>query len=71
MILVSPWARRGHIASDTLEFSSVIKMIETIWDLPSLTERDRRAADMLNLFDFEGDPAPRAIRQPRDCDAVT
>jgi len=71
MILVSPWARQGYVASDTLEFSSVLKMIETIWDLPSLTERDRRASDMLNLFDFEGDPAPRVLLEERDCSRVT
>ena len=71
MLLISPWARQGHIANDTLEFSSVLKMIEMIWDLPSLTKRDRRASDMLNLFDFEGDPAPKTILEPRDCSAVT
>jgi phospholipase C len=70
MILVSPWARQGHVASDTLEFSSVLKMIETIWDLPSLTERDRRAGDMLDLFDFEGEPAPKLLRETRDCGEV-
>jgi phospholipase C len=69
MLLISPWARQGHIASDTLEFSSVLKMIETIWGLPSLTRRDRRASDMLHLFDFDGDPAPRTILPRRDCSA--
>ncbi len=34
MLLISPWAREGSIASDTLEFSSVLKMIETIWACP-------------------------------------
>ncbi len=71
MILISPWARPGHITSDTLEFSSVLKMIETIWHLPSLTERDRRASDMLDLFDFEGDPAPKLLLEERDCSQVT
>jgi phospholipase C len=71
MILVSPWAHEGLVAHDTLEFSSVLKMIETIWELPSLTARDRRASDMLNLFDFEGRPAPRVLREPRDCSSVT
>jgi phospholipase C len=70
MLLISPWARQGHIAIDTLEFSSVLKMIETIWDLPALTERDRRASDMLNLFDFESDPAPKTLLEPRDCPAL-
>ncbi|HJU57779.1 MAG TPA: alkaline phosphatase family protein [Actinomycetota bacterium] len=71
MLLISPWAKQGFIASDTLEFSSVLKMIETIWDLPSLTARDRRAGDMLNLFDFEGEPAPKMILEPRDCAVVS
>ncbi len=70
MLLISPWARGGTIAHDTLEFSSVLRMIETIWGLPSLTERDRRASDMLDLFDFEGDPVPDLIRRPRDCSAA-
>jgi phospholipase C len=71
MLLISPWARQGFISSDTLEFSSVLKMIETIWGLPSLTERDRRARDMLDLFDFEGPPAPKLLREPRGCSFVS
>ena len=70
MLLISPWARQGYIASDTLEFSSVLKMIEAIWGLPSLTRRDARASDMLNLFDFEAEPAPRLLLEPRDCSLV-
>lgn len=71
MLLISPWAKQGFIASDTLEFSSVLKMIETIWDLEPLTRRDRRAGDMLNLFDFASGPAPPRLRAPRDCSTVT
>ncbi|MBA3690255.1 MAG: hypothetical protein H0W82_02440 [Actinobacteria bacterium] len=67
MLLISPWARRGYVAHDTLEFASVLKMIETIWDLPALTERDANAGDMLDLFDFSGTPNPRLILRPRDC----
>jgi phospholipase C len=67
MLLLSPWARRGYVAHDTLEFASVLKMIETIWDLEPLTERDARASDMLDLFDFSGKPVPKLILQPRDC----
>ncbi len=70
MLLISPWAKSGYVAHDTLEFASVLKMIETIWELPSLTERDANASDMLDLFDFSGEPNPRLILQPRDCSAV-
>ena len=70
MLLISPWARRGYIAHETLEFASVLKMIETLWDLPTLTERDANASDMLDLFDFSGKPNPRLILRPRDCSNV-
>jgi phospholipase C len=67
MLLISPWARRGYVAHETLEFASVLKMIESIWGLPPLTERDANAGDMLDLFDFSGEPNPRLILRPRDC----
>jgi phospholipase C len=70
MLLISPWARGGTIAHDTLEFASVLKMIETIWDLRPLTDRDRNASDMLDLFDFGGKPLSKLILRPRDCSAA-
>jgi phospholipase C len=70
MLLISPWARRGLVTHDTLEFSSVLKMIETIWGLEPLTERDRHASDMLQLFDFDRRPRGPLMREPRDCGAV-
>jgi phospholipase C len=67
MLLISPWAKRGHVAHQTLEFSSVLKMIETIWELEPLTERDRRASDMLDLFDFTGERRPPLFLRERPC----
>src|SRR5918992_238093 len=51
-IIISPWARPGFIDHELLEFASVLKLIETVFDLPSLDERDARANDMLGAFDF-------------------
>ena len=69
-IVISPWVQSGLVYHETLEFSSVLKLIETIWDLPSLTRRDRLSRDMLEMFDFEQRPIPRLIREHRDCDAA-
>lgn len=71
MLLISPWAKPGFIAHDTLEFSSVLKMIETIWDVSPLTARDRSAGDMLNLFDFTQRPNPPLVLPHQDCSGVT
>jgi phospholipase C len=69
-LVISPWVRPGLVYHETLEFSSVLKLIERIWDLPSLTRRDRRASDMLAMFDFDQRPSPKLIRRPRDCGSV-
>ena len=66
-LIISPWARPGFIAHQTLEFASVLKMIETIWGLPPLTQRDASASDMLDLFDFHQKPNPNLILQTHDC----
>ena len=66
-LIISPWAKPGFIAHQTLEFASVLKMIETIWGLPPLTQRDANASDMLDLFDFHQKPNPELILQTRDC----
>jgi phospholipase C len=68
-IVISPWAKPGYIDGRTYEFSSVLKFIETVFALPSLTERDRRASDMLGAFDFLQRPVDPLILEPRVCDA--
>ena len=66
-IVISPWAKPGYIDSKTYEFSSVLKLIETIWDLPSLGPRDRRASNMLDSFDFDQEPNPPLVLEEREC----
>lgn len=66
-IIISPWARSGAIWSETSDFSSVLKLIETVFDLPSLTDRDANANDMLSAFDFEQEPLPPLLLEERDC----
>jgi phospholipase C len=68
-LVISPWTRPGYIDSRTYEFSSVLRFIERVFDLPALTERDRRANDMLDAFDFEQDPIEPLILEPRECPA--
>ena len=55
MILVSPWARgggSGYIDKTPSEFSSVLKFIETDFNIPPLTPRDANTVDMTQAFDF-------------------
>ncbi len=55
-IVISPFARPGHISHYTYDFTSILKFIEERFDLPSLTWRDKHADDMRDCFDFEQNP---------------
>jgi phospholipase C len=69
MILISPFARRGHVSHELGEFSSVLRFIEDNWGLRKLTHRDRRATPLLSAFDFDREPrAPVPLPQRTDCE---
>jgi phospholipase C len=59
LLVISPYARQGLIDHTRAELSSVLKFIETDFGLPPLTDRDKNAADMTQVFDFT--QAPRAL----------
>jgi phospholipase C len=66
-IVISPFAKRGAIDHDLMEFSSVLRFIEQVFGLPALTDRDRNADDMLSAFDFSQQPRPPLLLEPRTC----
>jgi len=70
-LIISPWAKRGHITHTTLEFSSVLKFIEERFDLDPLTERDQDANDSIDSFDFDHRPRAPLLLQTRPCAGAT
>jgi phospholipase C len=57
-LLVSPYARQGHIDHTLLDHTSILKFIEENWDIPPLAERDAKANNFISAFDFSGSPRP-------------
>jgi phospholipase C len=66
-IIISPWAKRGKVFHETTDFSSVLRLISAVFDVPAVAERDRMANDMLDAFDFTGPPRPRMLLTERVC----
>ena len=56
MLVISPYAKPGHVSHELGEFSSVLRFIEDNWGLPQLTDRDRNATPLLDAFDFDQEP---------------
>lgn len=53
LIAISPYAKRHYVSHVAYDHSSILKFIETRFNLPALTARDANADAMLDLFDFE------------------
>lgn len=51
-LVVSPRARRRHVAHGVYDHASVLKAVEWRWDLPPLTPRDAAAANIAEVLDF-------------------
>jgi len=52
-VAVSPWVKRHYVSHVTYDHTSILKFIETKFNLPALTKRDANADPMLDLFDFD------------------
>ena len=55
-IIISPYAKRGFVDHTTYETVSILKLIETRWNVASLGSRDAAANNLLNAFDFSQIP---------------
>lgn len=64
-ITISPYAKKNYTDSRLGEFSSILAFIEDNWGLKPLTERDRRANNMFQNFDFKQDPRPPDVLPSR------
>jgi phospholipase C len=72
---ISPFAKHHYVSHHVYDHSSILKFIETKFNLPALTRRDANADGLADLFDFahpifETPSLPAAsIDTSRACDA--
>ncbi len=55
-VVISPFARRKFVSHIVHEHTSLLKFVETKWNLPAMTYRDANATNMFEFFKFEGRP---------------
>jgi phospholipase C len=60
--VISPWARRDYVSHVVHDHTSVLRFIETKFNLGALTRRDANADNLLDCFDFR---RPAFIEPPR------
>src|SRR6266496_1128259 len=56
-LVLSPFARSGYISKSLHSHVSLVRFCESIFGLPTLTQRDAQADDMSDCFNFKRSPA--------------
>lgn len=57
VIIISPYAKRGFVDHTRYDTTSILKFIETRWNLAPLGTRDAAATNLTNAFDFSQAPS--------------
>jgi phospholipase C len=73
LIVVSPFTKKHFVSHTTADFTAILKLIETRFGLPSLTNRDAAQMDMTEFFDFNNPawvtpPSPPTQKTDGVCD---
>ena len=58
--VISPFAKANYVSSVVHDHTSILKFVETKWNLEAMTFRDANADDLLDCFDFDA----VAFREP-------
>ena len=67
-VIVSPYARSDYVSHVVHDHTSVLRLVETKWNLGALTYRDANASNLLDSIDFDSPPAfatPPTLPAPR------
>lgn len=56
LIVVSPYAKKNYVSHSVADLTAILKLIETRFNVGSLTKRDAAQIDMTEFFDFNNPP---------------
>ena len=56
LIVVSPYTKKNYVSHTVADFTAILKLIETRFNVPALTKRDAAQMDMTEFFDFNNPP---------------
>jgi phospholipase C len=70
LLIISPYAKSGYVSHTIYEQASILKFVERRYHLAPLTDRDRKASDMLDSFNFSQGPMPPLVLPLRQCPAT-
>lgn len=67
LLILSPYVKAGTVQHAVYESSSMLAFVEKVFDLPPLSQRDKKADNLMDAFDFTQSPLPPLILTPNQC----
>jgi phospholipase C len=58
--MISPYAKRDFVSHTVYDHTSILKFVETKWNLPAMTYRDANAHNLLDFLDLKAKRPPFA-----------
>src|SRR5262245_23306043 len=68
-VIISPYAKRGYVDHTEYNTLSILKTIETRYDLPPLNDLDRKASSLTSNLQTKNDPSLGLAYLERDADS--
>ena len=59
-VVISPYAKQDYVSHVVYDHTSILKFVETKWNLPAMTYRDANAQNMLDFLDVHRKRPPFA-----------
>ncbi|MGB9197037.1 MAG: alkaline phosphatase family protein [Terriglobales bacterium] len=56
LVVISPFTKKNYVSHTVADSTSILKLIETRFNIPALTKRDAAQFDMTEFFDFVNIP---------------
>jgi phospholipase C len=56
LIVISPFTKKNYVSHTAADYTAILKLIETRFNLKNLSARDAAQFDMTEFFDFVGQP---------------
>ncbi len=67
LLVISPYVKAGTVQHGLTEVSSLLRFSEKVFNLPPITQRDKQANDLMDMFNFNQQPLSPLILTPRQC----
>ena len=64
LIVVSPFTKQHYVSHTATDYTAILRLVETRFGVPALTQRDAAASNMTEFFDFQNVPWAKPPQPP-------